>query len=191
MFESFIPFDVTVNGVRIVGVHSKGPGVPRPPLLLLHGYPQSHLIWHKVAQALAERYTVVAPDLRGYGDSSKPAGLSDHSNYSKREMALDQVELMRSLGFGSFYVCGHDRGGRVAHRMAVDHPTAVRKLMVLDISPTLAMYEHTSMEFAVGYWWWFFFGAARTVSGKHDYGFAIHLSGAQNRLRSCRPHAVH
>jgi len=156
MFESFTPFNVDVNGVRIFGVHSRRPDARLPPLLLLHGYPQSHLIWHKVAPALAERFTVVAPDLRGYGDSSKPAGLTDHSNYSKREMALDQVELMRSLGFESFFVCGHDRGGRVAHRMAIDHPAAVRKLMVLDISPTLAMYEQTSMEFAIGYWWWFF-----------------------------------
>ena len=156
MFKSFTPFNVDVNGVRIFGVHSRQPDARLPPLLLLHGYPQSHLIWHKVAPTLAERYTVVAPDLRGYGDSSKPAGLTDHSNYSKREMALDQVELMRSLGFESFFVCGHDRGGRVAHRMAIDHPAAVRKLMVLDISPTLAMYEQTSMEFAIGYWWWFF-----------------------------------
>jgi len=156
MFKSFTPFNVDVNGVRIFGVHSRRPDARLPPLLLLHGYPQSHLIWHKVAPTLAERYTVVAPDLRGYGDSSKPAGLTDHSNYSKREMALDQVELMRSLGFESFFVCGHDRGGRVAHRMAIDHPAAVRKLMVLDISPTLAMYEQTSMEFAIGYWWWFF-----------------------------------
>ena len=156
MFKSFTPFNVDVNGVRIFGVHSRRPDARLPPLLLLHGYPQSHLIWHKVAPTLAERYTVVAPDLRGYGDSSKPAGLTDHSNYSKREMALDQVELMRSLGFESFFVCGHDRGGRVAHRMAIDHPAAVRKLMVLDISPTLAMYEQTSMEFAIGYRWWFF-----------------------------------
>ena len=156
MFESFTSFDVEVNRVRIAGVHSSKLGARLPPLLLLHGYPQSHLIWHKVAKTLAEHYTVVAPDLRGYGDSSKPVGRSDHSNYSKREMALDQLELMRSLGFESFFVCGHDRGGRVAHRMAVDHPAAVRKLMVLDISPTLAMYEQTSMAFAVGYWWWFF-----------------------------------
>ena len=156
MFESFTPFDIDVNGVRIHGVRSGQSESRRPALLLLHGYPQSHLIWHKVAPALAQHFEVVATDLRGYGDSSKPPGLADHANYSKREMARDQVAVMRALGYESFYVCGHDRGGRVAHRMAVDHPQAVLKLMVLDIAPTLAMYEQTSMAFALGYWWWFF-----------------------------------
>ena len=157
-FKTFTPFDIDVNGVRIHGVRSDSahPSPVRPPLLLLHGYPQSHLIWHKVAEPLAERYTVIATDLRGYGQSSKPAGLPGHENYSKREMARDQVALMQALGFPSFFVCGHDRGGRVAHRMALDHPEAVKKLMVLDISPTLTMYEETNMDFALGYWWWFF-----------------------------------
>jgi haloacetate dehalogenase len=99
---------------------------------------------------------VIATDLRGYGASSKPVGRADHANYSKREMARDQVEVMRQLGFDSFYLCGHDRGGRVSHRLAMDHPHAVRKMALLDISPTLAMYEQTSMDFARSYWWWFF-----------------------------------
>jgi len=152
MFEGFTRKKLRANGVEI-NTLVKGDG---PPLLLLHGYPQSHLIWHRVAPALARHYTVVATDLRGYGDSEKPAGLADHSNYSKREMARDQVEVMRQLGFESFYLCGHDRGGRVSHRLAVDHPNAVKRMMLLDISPTLTMYEQTSMEFARAYWWWFF-----------------------------------
>ena len=124
--------------------------------MLLHGYPQSHLIWHRTAPELAKHYTVVVTDLRGYGESEKLVGLEDHSNYSKREMARDQVEVMRQLGFNSFYLCGHDRGARVSHRLAVDHPEAVKRVMLLDISPTLAMYEQTTMEFARAYWWWFF-----------------------------------
>lgn len=156
MFPHFHSFaHETSGGVTIRGVHSEFMR-ERPALLLLHGYPQSHLIWHRVAPVLAQGFNVVAPDLRGYGTSDKPAGLPDHSNYSKRVMAQDQVEVMRALGFEKFYVCAHDRGARVAHRLAMDHPTAVTKLMTLDISPTLAMYEQTSMAFAKSYWWWFF-----------------------------------
>ena len=140
------------NGIHIAAVI----GGAGPPLLLLHGHPQTHAIWHRVAPALAERYTVVAADLRGYGDSSKPAGASDHSNYAKRVMAKDQLTLMRSLGFERFDVLAHDRGARVAHRLAVDHPEAVRRLALLDIAPTLAMYEQTSEAFARAYWHWFF-----------------------------------
>jgi haloacetate dehalogenase len=139
--------DITIHGVI---------GGSGPPLLLIHGYPQSHLIWHRVAPILGESFTVIATDLRGYGASSKPIGLPDHSNYSKRAMARDQVDVMRKLGFDSFYLCGHDRGGRVAHRLAMDYPAQVKKLVTLDISPTLAMYEQTTMEFARSYWWWFF-----------------------------------
>ena len=127
-----------------------------PPLLLLHGYPQTHAMWHKVALQLAREFTVVCPDLRGYGDSAKPKGLPDHSNYSKRAMALDMVEVMETLGFVAFHVVGHDRGGRVAHRMARDHGRRVRSLTVLDISPTLKMYESTNMQFAKAYYHWFF-----------------------------------
>ncbi|MEW6344628.1 MAG: alpha/beta hydrolase [Paraburkholderia sp.] len=154
MFEDFTDVStVTVSdGVRI---HARRGGTG-PALLLLHGHPQTHAIWHKVAPALAEHFTVVAADLRGYGDSGKPAGLADHSNYSKRRMAQDQVELMRSLGFAQFAVLAHDRGARVAARMALDHPAAVTRLVTLDVAPTLAMYEHTSFEFARAYWHWFF-----------------------------------
>ena len=126
-----------------------------PPVLMLHGYPETHLMWHKVAPPLARDFTVVCADLRGYGDSSKPRGLPDHSNYSKRAMALDMVEAMAALGFESFHVVGHDRGGRVAHRMARDHGPRVRTLTVLDISPTLKMYESTDMRFARAYYHWF------------------------------------
>lgn len=127
-----------------------------PPILLLHGFPQTKAIWDQVAIELAKRYTVIASDLRGYGASSKPSGKEDHSTYSKRSMAADQHGLMQALGFDRFFLIGHDRGGRVAHRLAMDFPKSVMRLMVLDISPTLAMYENTTMEFAKGYWHWFF-----------------------------------
>lgn len=125
------------------------------PVLLLHGYPQTHACWHRIAPLLAQHYTVVCADLRGYGDSSKPAGLPDHSNYSKRAMAQDMVELMASLGFERFHLVGHDRGGRVAHRLAADHPRRVHTLAVLDISPTLKMFESTNLAFATAYYHWF------------------------------------
>ena len=127
-----------------------------PPLLLLHGFPQTKAIWHRVAPELAKYYSVVAADLRGYGASSKPHGKFDHSTYSKRSMAADQHAVMQSLGHEQFFLLGHDRGGRVSHRLAMDFPKSVRKLMILDISPTLTMYENTTMEFARGYWHWFF-----------------------------------
>ncbi len=127
-----------------------------PPVLLLHGYPETHAMWHRVAPALSKRYTVVCADLRGYGDSSKPRGLPDHSNYSKRAMALDMVEVMRALGHERFHVVGHDRGARVGHRLARDHAKRVATLTVLDISPTLKMYESTDQAFATAYYHWFF-----------------------------------
>jgi len=127
-----------------------------PPVLLLHGYPETHAMWHKVAPALARRYRVVCADLRGYGDSSKPKGLPDHSNYSKRAMAQDMAEVMSALGHERFHAVGHDRGARVAHRLARDHGARVRSLTVLDISPTLKMYERTNQEFATAYYHWFF-----------------------------------
>jgi haloacetate dehalogenase len=153
-FPGFRPELVHVDGADIHAV--VGPRREGPAVLLLHGYPQTHVIWHRVAPRLARRFNVVATDLRGYGDSGKPASDATHAPYSKRTMAADQVSVMRSLGFGEFMVCGHDRGGRVAHRMAVDHPAAVRKLAVLDIAPTLAMYEQTGEAFARAYWHWFF-----------------------------------
>jgi len=134
-----------------------------PPLLLLHGFPQTKAIWSLVAPELAKQFTVVAADLRGYGASSKPHGKPDHSTYSKRSMAADQHALMKSLGFDQFFLLGHDRGGRVSHRLAMDFPESVLRLMVLDISPTLKMYENTSMEFARGYWHWFFLIQAEPI----------------------------
>lgn len=138
-----------------VGIHAiiGGNG---PPLLLLHGHPQTHAIWHKVAPRLCERFTVVACDLRGYGDSSKPCGDPAHANYSKRTMAADMLKVMQSLGFARFRVLAHDRGARVAHRLAADHPDAVERLVLLDIAPTLAMYGKTTEAFARAYWHWFF-----------------------------------
>ena len=152
MFEGFEQHRIH-SGDEEINLVKGGSG---PPLLLLHGHPQTHVIWHKVAAALAARFTVVATDLRGYGDSGKPAGLPDHSNYSKRVMAQDQVEVMEALGYPSFRVLAHDRGARVAHRMAVDHPDRVERLVTLDIAPTLAMYEKTNREFATQYFHWFF-----------------------------------
>lgn len=140
------------NGVSI-RVRTGGSG---PPLLLLHGHPQTHAIWHRVAPALAERFTLVLADLRGYGDSSKPAGDADHANYSKRTMAQDLLQVMTALGHARFAVLAHDRGARVAHRLAADNPAAVSRMVLLDIAPTLAMYEQTSETFARAYWHWFF-----------------------------------
>jgi haloacetate dehalogenase len=144
------------NGISLNVRYDPRPNADRPPLLLLHGFPQTHAIWHAVAERLRLRYALVMPDLRGYGDSDKPASPAGHSAYSKRTMALDVLELMRGLGHERFFVCGHDRGARVAHRLALDRPEAVRALMVLDISPTLTMYERTTMEFARAYYHWFF-----------------------------------
>ncbi len=153
LFPGFQPVRVLgVDGVAIAGVK----GGDGPPLLLLHGHPQTHAIWHKVAPVLRQHFTVVALDLRGYGDSSKPAGSADHGNYSKRTMAADMLAAMRGLGFGRFCVMAHDRGARVAHRLAADHPQAVERSVLLDIAPTLAMYEGTSEAFARAYWHWFF-----------------------------------
>ncbi len=152
MFAGFEQHVAEVNGTQINYVR----GGAGPALLLLHGHPQTHVIWHKVAQQLASRFTVIAADLRGYGDSGKPPGLPDHANYAKRVMGRDQIDLMAQLGFDRFFLMGHDRGGRVAYRMALDHPEAIRKLVLLDIAPTLAMYEKTTMEFATAYYHWFF-----------------------------------
>ncbi|WCM18582.1 alpha/beta hydrolase [Paraburkholderia bryophila] len=152
MFADFIDASAEVDGIRINAIR----GGNGPALLLLHGHPQTHAIWHEVAPTLARHFTVIAADLRGYGDSGKPPGTHDHSNYSKRRMAADQVALMHAQGFSQFAVIGHDRGGRVAARMALDHPQAVTKLVTLDVAPTLAMYEQTSFAFARAYWHWFF-----------------------------------
>jgi haloacetate dehalogenase len=138
---------VTIHTLR------KGSG---PPLLLLHGYPETHVTWHKVANQLAERFSVVLPDLRGYGDSSKPEGGERQINYSFRAMAQDQIDTMRHFGHDRFYVAAHDRGARAAHRLCLDHPDSVIKVCPMDIVPTLTMYRETNQEFATKYMWWFF-----------------------------------
>lgn len=127
-----------------------------PPLLLLHGYPQSHVMWHKVAPALAQDFTVVAPDLRGYGDSGKPASDPTHAAYSKRATAADMVTVMERLGYKSFFLAGHDRGGRVGHRMALDHPERVERLAVLDIIPTRDVFNRVDRKLATSTYHWFF-----------------------------------
>lgn len=154
MFEGFDDRKTPLSTGVAVHVRIGGKG---PPVLLLHGYPQTSACWHAVAPRLvAAGFTVVAPDLRGYGASDKPPSTADHATYSKRAMAQDQVELMRLLGYPRFSVAGHDRGGRVAHRLALDHPSAVERLAVLDIAPTMTMYASTDREFATGYYHWFF-----------------------------------
>ena len=170
MFEGFEAERIRTSGAEI-NLRRGGDG---PPLLLLHGYPQSHVMWHKIAPDLAERFTVVAADLRGYGDSGKPEGGADHAGYAKRAMARDQVEVMAALGYERFAVVGHDRGARVTHRMALDHPERVEKAAVLDIAPTLTMYERTDMDFAQAYYHWFFltqpFDLPERLIGSHpDY----------------------
>ncbi|HEX4985580.1 MAG TPA: alpha/beta hydrolase [Burkholderiales bacterium] len=152
MFEGFdrrriAAGDVTINCVT---------GGDGPPLLLLHGYPQNLAMWAKTAPILAQKYTVVCADLRGYGDSSKPKCAPDNSNYTFRAMARDQVAVMKQLGFPRFHAVGHDRGGRTAHRMALDHPDAVASLAVLDIAPTWAMFTGVTRRIAGTYWHWYF-----------------------------------
>src|SRR5687767_12270027 len=152
MFEGFESSVVDAGEARIPVRHA-GSG---PPLLLLHGNPQTHAMWHLVAPRLVEDFTVVATDLRGYGDASKPETTPDHAPYSKRAMAEDQVAVMRALGFERFSVCGHDRGGRVAYRVALDHPERVAKLAVLDIVPTWEAFKRADMAFGMSYFHWFF-----------------------------------
>ncbi|UCE90309.1 MAG: alpha/beta hydrolase [Pseudomonadota bacterium] len=153
LFPGFEQQSIDVGNCVEIAATVGGSG---PPLLLLHGHPQTRALWYRVAGQLAERYTLVAADLRGYGDSSKPKGTAGHANYSKRVMAQDQVTLMNSLGFERFVVLAHDRGARVACRLAMDHPDRVGRLVLLDIAPTLAMYEQTTEDFARAYWHWFF-----------------------------------
>ena len=153
MFEGFERRRLPgADGVEINAVV----GGSGPPLLLLHGYPQTHVMWHKVAPLVAARFTIVATDLRGYGDSSKPSSDPKHLVYSKRSTGNDQVAAMRALGYERFSVAGHDRGGRVAHRMALDHPRAIERIAVLDIAPTREMFKPTTFEFAMAYYHWYF-----------------------------------
>jgi haloacetate dehalogenase len=151
----FDGFDVRDIATRETSIHARIGG-SGPPLLLLHGYPQTHAMWHRVAPVLAERCTVVCADLRGYGDSGKPASDPEHAVYSKRASAEDMVEVMAALGFARFMLAGHDRGGRVGHRLALDHPERVERMAVLDIVPTRTVFRATDQAIATGYYHWFF-----------------------------------
>ena len=191
LFENFVSRRIKTTGAEI-NLVTGGSG---PPLLLLHGYPQTHAMWHKIAPRLAQRFTVVCPDLRGYGDSEKPDGGKSHSNYSKRAMAQDQVEVMRALGFARFAVAGHDRGGRVAHRMAIDHVTIVQRLMVLDISPTRLMFARTDQAFATAYYHWFFLIQPfdlpeRLIGAATSYYLRRKLGGWSSGLQHFDPRAL-
>ena len=177
LFPGFQTRDVATSGATI---HCEIGG-SGPPLLMLHGYPQTHAMWHAVAPRLAGSFTVVVSDLRGYGDSSKPAGGANHVNYSKRAMASDQVELMRALGFAKFSLVGHDRGARVSHRLCVDHPQAVERVALLDISPTRIMYALSNKGFATAYYHWFFliqaFDLPETLIGADPLGYLQRMLG--------------
>jgi haloacetate dehalogenase len=184
LFPGFTQRKIRTGGAAI-HLEAGGKG---PPVLLLHGYPETHAMWHKVAPSLARDYTVVCPDLRGYGDSSKPRGLPDHSNYSKRAMAQDMVEVMQALGHEAFHVVGHDRGGRVGHRLARDHGKRVNTLTVLDVSPTLKMYQSTNIQFARAYWHWFFLIQEQPLPEKllqgHVPGYILaRLGRGKNKLK--------
>ena len=173
MFPGFQSKDIDTAGARI-HLRVGGSG---PPLLLLHGNPLTHVMWHKIAPRLAEEYTVVAADLRGYGDSSKPEGGEKSIGYSFRTLAQDQVEVMRALGFEKWRVAGHDRGGRVAHRMAIDHPERVEKVAFLDIVPTLHMLSNIPLKWAVDSYHWFFMAQPRDYPEKmiEAYGFERYI----------------
>jgi haloacetate dehalogenase len=205
MFDGFTTADIETSGARIHLRH----GGRGPPLLLLHGNPLTHVMWHKIAPRLAQDYTVVAADLRGYGDSSKPDGGTDHAGYSFRAMAQDQVEVMAALGFDRFLVCGHDRGARVAHRMALDHPGCVRKVAFLDIVPTHHVLHHIRKEWAIDSYHWFFmaqpfdypeqmlvaFGLERYIRRKLDkkgVGMSAFTPEAlAEYIRCCTPENIH
>jgi haloacetate dehalogenase len=191
LFPGFTNRKIRTSGATI-NLKVGGEG---PPVLLLHGYPQTHAMWHKVAPALARGFTVVCADLRGYGDSSKPKGVPGHANYSKRVMALDMVEAMEALGFDEFHLVGHDRGGRVAHRLARDHGRRVHTLTVLDISPTLKMYRSTTMQFAKAYYHWFFLIQEaplpeRMLAGQTPWYILGRLGRGPSRLRHFDKRAV-
>jgi haloacetate dehalogenase len=178
MFEDFNHGVASVEGVDIAYVRA-GSG---PPVLLLHGFPQSKAMWAKVAPRLVDRYTVVCADLRGYGDSGKPKCAADKSNYSFRTMGADQLGLMHQLGFESFHVIGHDRGGRTAYRMALDHPDAVLTLTVMDIVPTYTMFMETNRKVAGSYWHWYFLSLPepfpeRLIGADPDYFYETSLVG--------------
>ena len=159
MFDGFEEFDIATTGTTIHGRRGGG----GPPLLLLHGTPETHLMWHRVAPELAEHFTVVATDLRGFGNSGTPPTTPDHTPYSMRAIALDQLEVMSALGYDTFSVVGHDRGARCAYRLALDHPRAVVGLAVLDIVPTGDAFGRADMDFSLGFWVWSFLAADEPV----------------------------
>lgn len=153
MIDGFTDTNIVVDENIIIHLKQGGQGTP---LLLLHGYPQTHMMWHKIAPLLAKNFTVIMPDLRGYGDSSKPNSDPAHLTYSKRAMARDQIEVMTKLGYEEFIVIAHDRGARVAHRLARDFPNKVKKLILFDMLPTLHVFENVDQEVAKAYYHWFF-----------------------------------
>lgn len=197
MFEGFASHDIEGPAGRLRTLCG-GRGAP---LLLLHGHPQTHAMWHRVAPGLARHFTVVMMDLRGYGDSARPTSDAEHTMYSKRSMAMDAVAVMRHYGFHEFQVLAHDRGARVAHRLAADHPAMVQRMLLLDIAPTLAMYANTTDAFARAYWHWFFLiqppplpealiesdpvRYARSVMGRRHAGLAAFAPAALAEYERC------
>ncbi|MDO9384624.1 MAG: alpha/beta hydrolase [Hyphomicrobiaceae bacterium] len=178
MFEGFASKTVAVNGIDVACTV----GGSGPPLLLLHGFPQNRFMWARVAPLLATRFTVVCADLRGYGDSSKPDCAPDNANYSFRAFATDQLGLMRALGFDRFHVAGHDRGGRTAYRLALDHPGAVLSLTLMDIVPTDVMFLQTTRHIAHAYWHWYFLAQPapfpeRLIAADPDFFYETCLIG--------------
>jgi haloacetate dehalogenase len=159
MFDGFEEFDISTSGASIHGRR----GGRGPPVLLLHGIPETHLMWHRVAPQLAERYTVVATDLRGYGDSGTPPSTPDHEPYSMRAIGRDQIEVMRHLGYDQFSVVGHDRGARCAYRLALDHPDGVLRLAVMDVVPVGDAYDRADKDFSLAYWQWSLLAAPEPV----------------------------
>lgn len=207
-FEDFTLARLATPAGDIVYRHGGNP--EGPPLLLLHGFPQTHVMWQRVAQRLKSRYRLVLPDLRGYGDSARPPTTPDHAPYGKRAMAADLIALADALGIGRFFLCGHDRGGRVAHRLALDHPHRLMKLCLIDIAPTLDMYAATDMAFARAYYHWFHLiqpsplpemmiaGDARAYLhtklggwGGAGTGFIEPEALAEYERCFCRPEAIH
>ncbi len=191
MLETFVPLQIGTSGASI-HVMKAGSG---EPLLLLHGYPQTHVMWHKIAPRLADSFTVVLADLRGYGDSSKPKEEPDHATYSKRALAQDMVEVMSQLGYQSFHVVGHDRGARVTHRMLLDHGQRIKRAAVLDIVPTYEMYQTTDKEFATAYYHWFFLIQPaelpeRLITAQADYFLRSTLKSVSADISAFTPEAV-
>ncbi|MET0538370.1 MAG: alpha/beta hydrolase [Xanthobacteraceae bacterium] len=191
MFEGFTRAEIQTSGARITTLY----GGQGPPVLLLHGNPFSHVSWHSVAPPLAREFTVVATDLRGYGDSEKPPGGADHSAYSFRSMASDQIEVMAKLGFRRFYCAGHDRGARVLHRMCLDHPERVARAAILDIMPQHHLLNHVTRQWATFSWHWFFMiqpydFPERLMSADPDYFIEKKLSKTSQGLSFFSPEAL-